>query len=1077
MQSSNITIGVFSNPLIGGGYTGETNLLAETLRGIHAVVRQQGVQVIVISEAPGAAGFPPPAWEQVDGWIAIHVADGVAELARTGVPLMLVNEFVEGADCLAVLPDNRGGAHAAITHLIDHGHTRIAFMGVMAFADVRERYAGYRAALAERHIPFDPELVFELAPNQHHSLRIEHDSLRSVVRELVEARMPCTAIFPSNDNNARIVIEMAQAAGYHVPERLAVVGFDDIEGAQYTDPPLTTIRQQLYENGVAAAELLLARIAGQADVPRISYVPTALITRRSCGCDVVEYAPQAKLPGLDSSFAWQGLLARELVCLIRRPLPLDPAVAPEEIWPGSTSVCQALAAAAHGRAPPPADALARAWREAVALAADLETCLDLVDLLERTGARLAAAVADRAAPARMETFLKYARLELLRAYHARQKAATTRAEYLVRMTYDVSQALIGQLAGQSQRLNWLDQTAEIWGCLGLCDADSGGDSSRLTIVGSYRRGEGADAPIGRSYSVAAFPPVELLPASTRGGEHIVKLFPIRTPEREWGVLALCGPIEPRPNTPMLAMLLGGALERDSLLAALATQQETLRAAYEHQLITENTRDLIGMLDQAGCYVYASPSFQHLLGYVPAALTGTAIFDFIHQQDLGALREQWAQIAQHGAMQATLRYRHADGSWRWIELSAAGIARQDGPAVVIVGRDITERRLLEAQLFDAQKMESIGRLAGGIAHDFNNLLTAISGYASLAIDALPGDHPAHPDLSELQKAAWRASRLTGQLLAFARKQVIEPRALNLNDLILDVEKLLRRLIGEDIELVIRPAATRSQVRADTGQIEQLLINLAVNARDAMPRGGTLTIETANVALGAANEYSHAGISAGPYVLLTVSDTGEGMDAEVLQHVFEPFFTTKRTGQGTGLGLATCYGIVKQHGGHIAIASSPGNGSVAKVYLPRIEEVVAERDVYRAAEAKPPPQGAETVLLVEDESVVRMLTARVLRTYGYTVLEVGDGNAALRVAQEYAGSIDLLLTDVIMPQMSGQTLVKHLVLVRPTIKVLFISGYAEDIIVHHGKLDPGVSLLQKPFSPTMLAQKVRDILNEL
>jgi PAS domain S-box-containing protein len=1075
MRSSKITIGVFSNPLIGGGDIGETNLLAETLRGIHAVARNQGVQVVVISETPSAASFPPPAWEHVDGWIAVHVTDGAAELARTGVPMVLVNDLVEGAGCMAVLPDNRGGAHAAITHLIDHGHTRVAFMGVMAIADVRERYDGYRVALAEHHIPYDPDLVFDLARNQRHSLRVEQDSLRGIVQRLIEAGMPCTAIFPSNDNNARIVIEMAQAAGYHVPERLAVVGFDDIESAQYMDPPLTTIRQQLYENGVTAAQLLLARIAGQTGAPGITYVPTALIARRSCGCSVSQNAPLPEIPGLDTSFAWQEPLARELVRLIHRPLPLDPAVAPEFVWPGSTSVCRALAAVAQGRPLPAADVLARAWSEAAGLTTDLKNCLDVIGLLERSGARLAAAVSDRAASARLETFLRYARLELLRAYHARQKAATTRAEYLVRMTYDVSQALIGQAAGQAQRLGWLDQTSEIWGCLGLRDADSGSDSSRLTVVGSYCRGEGVDAPIGQSYSVAAFPPAELLPASTRGGENIVKLFPIRTPAREWGVLALCGPIEPRPNTPMLAMLLGGALERDSLLAALAAQQETLRVAYEHQLITENTRDLICMLDQAGRFLYASPSFQHLLGYAPATLSGAAIFDFIHPEDLGIVREQWAQIGLHGAMQATLRYRHAGGLWRWIELSAAAIARQDGPAVVIVGRDITERRHLETQLFDAQKLESIGRLAGGIAHDFNNLLTAINGYASLVLDMLPADHQARPDLDELQKVAWRAGSLTRQLLAFARKQVIEPRVLNLNNLIREVDKLLRRLIGEDIELVMRPTSDRSQVRADTGQIEQLLVNLAVNARDAMPRGGTLTIETANVVLDAVNEYSHAGVSAGPYVVLTMSDTGAGMDAETLQHVFEPFFTTKRPGKGTGLGLATCYGIVKQHGGHITIDSEPGGGTTVKIYLPRVEHAVAGLDRYSSVEAKPLPQGVETVLLVEDESAVRTLAARVLRAHGYTVLEAADGNEALRVAQKYAGLIDLVLTDVVMPQMSGQALVEHLRVVRPDIKVLFMSGYAEDMIVHHGKLDPGISLLQKPFSPAALVHKVRDILN--
>jgi nitrogen-specific signal transduction histidine kinase len=395
--------------------------------------------------------------------------------------------------------------------------------------------------------------------------------------------------------------------------------------------------------------------------------------------------------------------------------------------------------------------------------------------------------------------------------------------------------------------------------------------------------------------------------------------------------------------------------------------------------------------------------------------------------------------------------------------------------VIVGRDISERRRLEAQLLHAQKMESVGQLAGGVAHDFNNLLTAISGYADLARATLQPVDAAQGDLEEIQKAVQRASGLTRQLLAFARKQVIAPRILNLNDLIIDVGKLLRRLIGEDIHLVTHTALNLGAVTADPHQIEQLLVNLAVNARDAMPDGGALTIETANTTLNALDVSAQVGMVAGPYVQLVVSDTGVGMDAEVKQHLFEPFFTTKGVGKGTGLGLATCYGIVRQHGGHIAITSEAGRGASVRIVLPRVDDLPAERAATDTAIAQPVAQGAETILLVEDEATLRTLAARVLRACGYIVLETIDGVDALQTAQAYAAPIDLLLTDVVMPHMGGPALVAQLAVARPSLKVLFISGYTDNMFVDRGQLDPGINLLQKPFTSAALARKVREILD--
>jgi PAS domain S-box-containing protein len=403
----------------------------------------------------------------------------------------------------------------------------------------------------------------------------------------------------------------------------------------------------------------------------------------------------------------------------------------------------------------------------------------------------------------------------------------------------------------------------------------------------------------------------------------------------------------------------------------------------------------------------------------------------------------------------------------------------------------EKKALEQQLQHIQKLESVGRLAGGVAHDFNNLLTAITGYATLALSTIRPDDPASLSIQEVQKAAERAGNLTRQLLAFARRQVIEPKVINLNDLILDMEKMLHRLIGEDIELTTRPSSELWPIKVDPGQIEQVLVNLVVNARDAMPEGGKLTIETANVSFGEnpkseiRNPKLFESISdfdirasdfprSGQHVALIVSDTGIGMTDDVKTHLFEPFFTTKEQGKGTGLGLATCYGIVKQAGGYIEVSSEPSQGTTFKIFLPRVEAAADQRAQHGESGRLPP--GTETVLLVEDEPLVRELAARVLREQGYRVLEAINGDEAVQLAQDGAGeTIHLLLTDVVMPQMRGKDLANWLKVAQPEMKVLFVSGYTDETIARDGVLEDGIALLQKPFSPAMLVRKVREVLD--
>jgi len=421
------------------------------------------------------------------------------------------------------------------------------------------------------------------------------------------------------------------------------------------------------------------------------------------------------------------------------------------------------------------------------------------------------------------------------------------------------------------------------------------------------------------------------------------------------------------------------------------------------------------------------------------------------------------------------WKRKDGSLLNVQLSGRAVrnaARQIEYYEAFV-RDVTEQRRLQQQLVQAQKMEAVGRLAGGIAHDFNNLLTAILGSADLALDSLTAGVPEREEIEEIRKAALRAADLTRQLLAFSRQQVIAPTVLNPNDVVATVDKLLRRLLGEDVELRVVLASDLAAVKVDPSQLEQVVLNLAVNARDAMPNGGKLTIETQNVELDQEYVRGHLSAQPGSYVMLAVSDTGVGMDAATQARIFEPFFTTKEKGKGTGLGLATVYGIVKQSGGWIWVYSEPGHGTTFKVYFPRVAEVAAP-----AAPTPAPPasvRGSETVLLVEDEEMILKLVHKVLQANGYTVLVAASGGDAERVAGQHDGPIHLLMTDVVLPGLNGREVARRLEATRPGIRVLYLSGYTDDAIVHHGVLEPGVAFLQKPFSPTVLGRKVREVLD--
>jgi nitrogen-specific signal transduction histidine kinase/CheY-like chemotaxis protein len=393
---------------------------------------------------------------------------------------------------------------------------------------------------------------------------------------------------------------------------------------------------------------------------------------------------------------------------------------------------------------------------------------------------------------------------------------------------------------------------------------------------------------------------------------------------------------------------------------------------------------------------------------------------------------------------------------------------------VFAEDVTEKRMLERQLRMAQKMEAVGRLSGGIAHDFNNLLGIIIGYSRVLKKALEGDTALCEHALEIEKAGQRAASLTKQLLAFSRKQVLTPTVLNLNIVICDLEKMLPRLLGEDIEVSLALEAGLENVKADQNQIEQVIINLAVNARDAMPKGGGLKMQTANVELDQNYAWSHPGAKAGSYVLLAVSDTGTGMDTETLAHIFEPFFTTKEQGKGTGLGLATVYGIVKQSEGYITVESAPGKGTCFRIYLPRYvgQPAVKEQKV----DSREKLRGSECILVVEDTEPLRKLAQTFLEVAGFRVLSAGSAEEAIQVVAGLEGVLDLLLTDVVMPGKSGRALAEQMLLGHPGMKVLYMSGYTDSFIAGHGVLNPGTHLLHKPFTEEVLIRKVREVLDE-
>ena len=515
-----------------------------------------------------------------------------------------------------------------------------------------------------------------------------------------------------------------------------------------------------------------------------------------------------------------------------------------------------------------------------------------------------------------------------------------------------------------------------------------------------------------------------------------------------------------------------------LNAALRTAQEDLRRSeLNFRSLVTNAPYGICRSDATGKILDVNPAFLEMLGY-----TNTEELVGQHVYSLYADSNQWFELADLLRVSAPFRgltaeWKRKNGTTTVVRVSGRSVTNGDeGERVFeLFAEDVTERRALEQQLRQSQKMEAVGRLAGGIAHDFNNLLMVISGYSEFLLERMGPDPQLRGPAQEIASASERATSLTRQLLAFSRKQMLAPRIVNLNDVAGENLKMLTRMIGEDIDLVLIPGDGLWSVRADAGQIEQVIMNLAVNARDAMPSGGKLTIETANTTLDDDYARHHAPLRPGDYVMVSISDTGAGMDAETQSRIFEPFFTTKGT-KGTGLGLSTVYGIVKQSGGYIWVQSEVAKGTTFKIFLPRVAsagETAAQ--IAAGGEAQKVEPGTETILLVEDEVNLRYLARQYLEKQGYRVIEAADGAVAMQIAVAHEGVIHLLLTDVIMPGMNGRELAQRISEIRPNVKVLYMSGYTENVIGHNGTLDAGVRLLQKPFNLRDLRTIVREVLD--
>jgi PAS domain S-box-containing protein len=672
------------------------------------------------------------------------------------------------------------------------------------------------------------------------------------------------------------------------------------------------------------------------------------------------------------------------------------------------------------------------------------------EYLRRDGTRVTVFLSDAMLPGPEE---QIAALVLDITERKRAEQALRRSEANLRKSQETAK-LGSWIYGPADRLSWSDEMYRLFGVAPTFD---------LTVASFIDLIHPDDREAMRAWIAAC-------EAGEKPGE-----LEFRTLTPSGAVRYICGNGELFYDATGKPLYMSGTAQ--DITERKLAEQALQDSEHKFRMIIENSRDVIFTLDADGHFLFISPAIHYLVGHEPSALIGHPFQAIVHPDHAEACVQAMRRIIEKGTPSPGFEYRvrHVDGQYRWHTANGAAVHDAAGNLIHFQGvaRDITERRKLEEQLRQSQKMESVGRLAGGVAHDYNNMLSVILGYTEIALSKTAADDPLHADLQEIQHAATRSADITRQLLAFARRQTIAPEVLDLNADVEKLLKMLRRLIGEDIDLAWLPGAGLWSVRMDPSQLNQVLANLCVNARDAIADVGKITIETRNVRFDEAYCANHPGFSPGNFVQLAVSDNGSGMDKEIQAHLFEPFFTTKGIGRGTGLGLATVYGIVKQNEGFINVYSEPGKGSTFRIYLPRHAGPAAEAP--KATDSHTPKGRGETVLVVEDEEAILKLTKKILERLGYLVLAAGTPAEAIEISGQPGIHIHLLITDVVMPGMNGRELADRLRQMHPGLKYLFMSGYTANAIAHHGVLDSGVLFIQKPFSASDLARKVRQSLD--
>jgi len=944
--------------VLGGEYFGAI------LGGIERVARERNARILVFRGTPGDVAAAPFARE-VQGWIAVHSTAGLPALARLGLPLVTVAYHDPEVGCPGVLADNVQGVRDAVRHLIAHGHRRIAFVGWLDYPAIAERCEGYRAALIENDLPCSSELVVRVEDNQWASGRAGAHKL------LEGGGLPCTAVVAGTDRNAIGLMEVLQAAGHRVPVDVAVVGFDDLNLAQFAEPPLTTLRTRFDELGLKAANLLLDEIGATAVARRAHRVPVALIRRRSCGCDMSENVALASVAEPLASRS-NSALAAQLVRTAQFPVAPEPGRAPEEIWPGIQTLIGGMDSARAGAPEPARAALIQAWREAVHLIPDLEVLRAMSVLLARAAAeRLATAPPDPDRAHRVAAFLERSELSLWHARLGFEREHTAQLEELTQNSSTVAMTLLSGQTGQAQELDWLRLTPVRWGCLALYPDATRNPKTTLRIAGTYRRSGPPLPSPGTEFVAGTFPPANWFPEPGADvGTDVLMLLPVASASRDWGVLALCGPFEKtygtymtytaqRPNNmAMWGALLAAALDRDALEVRLAELADEDRKRAEQALRrSEATLAEAQRLSHMGSWVWDrssnttswSAEMLRLFGFDPqqGQASREAIEQRIYPDDRERVRAiHETAVREKADLEHDYRILLPDGAVKHVHATCHPVPNAAGDVVELLGtaRDVTEQKHAEQALREAQaalahvtRVTTLGEVTASIAHELKQPLTAIVNNASACLNLLAsgqGVDRVPSILARIVTGAERANDIIERVRALAKRSAPEQVEIRPLDLVNDVLALTAA------DVTARRVSIRTEVPVDLPavvgdrvELQQVLLNLIVNAMDAMT--GVDEAER-RLEIRGRRERLEA-LDGGWGVTISVADCGIGLQPEQTPRLFDAFYTTKP--HGMGLGLAISRSIIEAHGGRLWAESNRGPGAIFFFHLPAANRSVS------------------------------------------------------------------------------------------------------------------------------------------